>query len=136
MATSGTDMVDPEAQFLMELRMKSKRRSIEHDNNGAEEDEAVDYEGELEWDKYKENVRPLKRGRNVKILNDALKSHSLPSLKQSLLLTRRYPLILLLLLVSICLNWILIDLICWLIRKMIEAINHYAGDDPLRPWLE
>lgn len=110
MATSGTDMVDPETQFLMELRMKSKRRGIELDNNGIEADEEDDGdEGELEWDKYKENVRPLKRGRNVKILNDALKSNSLLSLKQSLLLTR---------------------------RKMIEAINNYAGDDPLQPWLE
>ncbi|KAJ8433531.1 hypothetical protein Cgig2_018084 [Carnegiea gigantea] len=90
MATSGTDMVDPETQFLMELRMKSKRRGIELDNNGVEADEEDDGdEGELEWDKYKENVRPLKRGRNVKILNDALKSNSLLSLKQSLLLTRR-----------------------------------------------
>lgn len=29
-----------------------------------------------EWELYKENVRPLKRGRNVRLLNHALKSQS------------------------------------------------------------
>ncbi|KAL8172352.1 hypothetical protein V2J09_024156, partial [Rumex salicifolius] len=62
-----------------------------------------------EWELYKENVRPLKRGRNVKILNEALKSHSNIQLKKSLLQTR---------------------------RKLIEGIDEYKGDDPLKPWLE
>ncbi|GMH04986.1 hypothetical protein Nepgr_006826 [Nepenthes gracilis] len=65
-----------------------------------------------EWEMFKENVRPLKRGRNVKLLNDALKSHShmnMSQLKNSLLQTR---------------------------RKLVEAIDEYKGDDPLNPWLE
>lgn len=44
-----------------------------------------------EWELYKENVRPLKRGRNVRLLNDALKSHTDIQLKKSLLHNRRYP---------------------------------------------
>lgn len=62
-----------------------------------------------EWELYKENVRPLKRGRNVKVLNEALKSHSNIQLRKSLLETR---------------------------RKLIEAVDEYKGDDPLKPWLE
>lgn len=43
-----------------------------------------------EWELFKENVRPLKRGRNVGLLNQALKSHSSDlQLKKSLLDTRR-----------------------------------------------
>ncbi|GAB4837623.1 hypothetical protein Ancab_002472 [Ancistrocladus abbreviatus] len=61
-----------------------------------------------EWEMFKENVRPLRRGRNVKLLNDALKSNSDIRLKNSLLRTR---------------------------RELIEAIDEYKGDDPLQPWL-
>lgn len=43
-----------------------------------------------EWELFKENVRPLKRGRNVRLLNDALKSHTNNHLKKSLLETRRF----------------------------------------------
>uniref|UniRef100_A0A6M2FCN5 BUB1 N-terminal domain-containing protein n=1 Tax=Populus davidiana TaxID=266767 RepID=A0A6M2FCN5_9ROSI len=62
-----------------------------------------------EWELFKENVRPLKRGRNVGLLNQALKSHSDYQLKRSLLDTR---------------------------RKLVEAIDEYEGDDPLLPWIE
>ncbi|KAI6690702.1 hypothetical protein NL676_027530 [Syzygium grande] len=62
-----------------------------------------------EWELFKENVRPLKRGRNVNLLNDALKSHTDNHLKKSLLDKR---------------------------RKLIEAIDEYKGDDPLQSWLE
>ncbi|XP_072968801.1 mitotic spindle checkpoint protein BUBR1 [Typha angustifolia] len=62
-----------------------------------------------EWELYKENVRPLKRGRNVSLLNHALKSHHNPALRSQLHLTR---------------------------RRMIEAIDEYQGDDPLQPWLD
>ncbi|KAI3459913.1 hypothetical protein Pfo_016576 [Paulownia fortunei] len=62
-----------------------------------------------EWELFKENVRPLKRGRNVRLLNHALKSHSQSQLKNSLLHNR---------------------------RRLIEAIDEYTGDDPLQPWLE
>ncbi|XP_061966762.1 mitotic spindle checkpoint protein BUBR1-like [Populus nigra] len=62
-----------------------------------------------EWELFKENVRPLKRGRNVGLLNQALKYHSDYQLKRSLLDTR---------------------------RKLIEAIDEYEGDDPLLPWIE
>ncbi|XP_057502798.1 mitotic spindle checkpoint protein BUBR1 isoform X1 [Actinidia eriantha] len=62
-----------------------------------------------EWELFKENVRPLKRGRNVRLLNDALKSQTDHQLKKSLLHNR---------------------------RKMVEAIDEYKGDDPLKPWLE
>lgn len=43
-----------------------------------------------EWELFKENVKPIKRGRNVTLLNQALKSHSDSQLKKSLLHTRRY----------------------------------------------
>ncbi|KAH7839692.1 hypothetical protein Vadar_007395 [Vaccinium darrowii] len=62
-----------------------------------------------EWELFKENVKPMKRGRNVRLLNDALKSHSDSQLKKSLLQTR---------------------------RRLVEAIDEYKGDDPLQPWLE
>ncbi|XP_021717798.1 mitotic spindle checkpoint protein BUBR1 [Chenopodium quinoa] len=95
------EIMDPESQFLMEMRLKSKRP------HQSEEDEQDD--DEFEWDNYKENVRPLKRGRNIKILNESLKSHSNIPLKHSLLLNR---------------------------RKLIAAIDEYEGDDPLQPWLQ
>lgn len=62
-----------------------------------------------EWELYKENVRPLKRGRNVELLNEALKAQADNSLKKSLIETR---------------------------RKFLDAIDEYKGDDPLRPWLD
>lgn len=62
-----------------------------------------------EWELFKENVRPLKRGRNVRLLNEALRSSTDSHLKQSLLHHR---------------------------RKLIEAIDEYKGEDPLQPWLE
>lgn len=42
-----------------------------------------------EWELFKENVRPLKRGRNVRLLNHALKSNSHSQVKSSLLHHRR-----------------------------------------------
>lgn len=42
-----------------------------------------------EWELFKENVRPLKRGRNVRLLNHALKSNSHSQIKNSLLHNRR-----------------------------------------------
>lgn len=42
-----------------------------------------------EWELFKENVRPLKRGRNVNLLNHALKSQTDFQLKKSLLDHRR-----------------------------------------------
>ncbi|KAL3845924.1 hypothetical protein ACJIZ3_003327 [Penstemon smallii] len=62
-----------------------------------------------EWELFKENVRPLKRGRNVSLLNHALKSQTDSQLKKSLLLNR---------------------------ARLIEAIDEYKGEDPLQPWLE
>lgn len=43
-----------------------------------------------EWELFKENVRPLKRGRNVNLLNNALKSSTDYQLKKSLLDKRRF----------------------------------------------
>ena len=43
-----------------------------------------------EWELFKENVRPLKRGRNVKLLNDSLKSHADIQIRNSLIDNRRY----------------------------------------------
>ncbi|KAB2631967.1 mitotic spindle checkpoint protein BUBR1 [Pyrus ussuriensis x Pyrus communis] len=62
-----------------------------------------------EWELFKENVRPLKRGRKVSILNEALKVHNDNQLKISRLDQR---------------------------RLLIQAIDEYKGEDPLHPWLE
>ncbi|KAL0288227.1 UNVERIFIED_CONTAM: Mitotic spindle checkpoint protein BUBR1 [Sesamum angustifolium] len=43
-----------------------------------------------EWELFKENVRPLKRGRDVRLLNHALKSHSHSQTKNSLLQNRSF----------------------------------------------
>ena len=59
--------IDPETEFLA-----SKRK------NGNE------------WETFKENVRPLKRGRNVNLLNHALNSHTDNELKKSLMEQRRF----------------------------------------------
>lgn len=79
-------LLDPETEFL------ASRRETGH-----------------EWELFKENVRPLKRGRNVALLNHSLKSHSHSHLRKSLLENR---------------------------RKLIEAIDRYQGDDPLQPWIQ
>lgn len=60
-------MLDPETEFLLLKRETGN-----------------------EWELFKENVRPLKRGRKVEILNGALKSHNHNHLKKSLLDQRRY----------------------------------------------
>ncbi|XP_022157258.1 mitotic spindle checkpoint protein BUBR1 [Momordica charantia] len=78
--------LDPETEFIL-----SKRKT------------------QNDWELFKENVRPLKRGRNISILNNALKSHTDNHLKKSLLDNR---------------------------RKLIEAIDEYQGDDPLQPWIK
>ncbi|OWM81141.1 hypothetical protein CDL15_Pgr007172 [Punica granatum] len=62
-----------------------------------------------EWELFKENVRPLKRGRKVDALNEGLKSQSDNHLRKSLNEKR---------------------------RQLIKAIDDYEGDDPLQPWLE
>ncbi|KAJ0240132.1 Mitotic spindle checkpoint protein BUBR1 [Hirschfeldia incana] len=62
-----------------------------------------------EWELFKENVRPLKRGRNVRLLNHALKSHTDHQLRKTLVEKR---------------------------RKLIEDIDEYEGDDPLFPWIQ
>ncbi|CAI9115319.1 OLC1v1016193C1 [Oldenlandia corymbosa var. corymbosa] len=62
-----------------------------------------------EWELFKENVRPLKRGRKVAVLNNALKSHITTASHRSLLENR---------------------------RRLIQAIDEYQGDDPLQPWLQ
>lgn len=80
------ERLDPETEFLLSKRQTGN-----------------------EWELFKENVRPLKRGRKVELLNDALKSHNDNQLKKSLLENR---------------------------RRLIEAIDEYKGEDPLQPWLE
>ncbi|KAF3557265.1 hypothetical protein F2Q69_00017224 [Brassica cretica] len=62
-----------------------------------------------EWELFKENVRPLKRGRNIRLLNHALKSHCDHQLRKTLIEKR---------------------------RKLIEEIDEYDGDDPLFPWIK
>ncbi|XP_020237517.1 mitotic spindle checkpoint protein BUBR1 [Cajanus cajan] len=86
MAEGEIQKVDPETEFLA-----SKRTSGN------------------EWEIFKENVRPLKRGRNVNLLNHALSSHTHHTLRKTLLQQR---------------------------RKLIEAIDEYQGHDPLLPWLQ
>ncbi|OMO99710.1 BUB1-related protein [Corchorus capsularis] len=63
----------------------------------------------VEWELFKENVRPLKRGRNIELLNHSLKAHVNDQVKKSLLQNR---------------------------RRLIEAIDEYRGEDPLQPWLD
>lgn len=62
-----------------------------------------------EWELFKENVRPLKRGRDVRLLNDSLRSQTDNQLKKLLVQKR---------------------------RELIEAIDKYEGDDPLDPWIQ
>ncbi|KAG9134235.1 hypothetical protein Leryth_019177 [Lithospermum erythrorhizon] len=58
---------------------------------------------------YKENVRPLKRGRKIDLLNHALKSTTDVKIKKGLIEKR---------------------------RNLIQEIDQYQGDDPLQPWLD
>ncbi|XP_078443504.1 BUB1-related (BUB1: budding uninhibited by benzymidazol 1) [Wolffia australiana] len=78
--------VDPETEFLYSKRQTGN-----------------------EWELFKENVRPLKRGRKVDLLNESLKSQSDTALRKSLLEKR---------------------------RRLIGAIDEYDGEDPLQPWLD
>ncbi|KFK31015.1 hypothetical protein AALP_AA6G057300 [Arabis alpina] len=85
-AVTRVEISDPESEFL-----------------------ASKQETGFEWELFKENVRPLKRGRNVRLLNHALKSHTDHQLTKTLIDKR---------------------------RKLIEAIDEYDGDDPLFPWIQ
>lgn len=42
-----------------------------------------------EWEMFKENIRPLKRGRNISMLNRSLKAQIDPKFKSQLVQTRR-----------------------------------------------
>ncbi|KAF8108836.1 hypothetical protein N665_0104s0150 [Sinapis alba] len=86
MAETRVEITDPETEFF------SSKQETGH-----------------EWELFKENVRPLKRGRNVRLLNHALKSHSNHQLRKTLFEKR---------------------------RKLIEEIDEYDGDDPLFPWIK
>nr|XP_043634191.1 mitotic spindle checkpoint protein BUBR1 [Erigeron canadensis] len=88
--------MDPETEFLL----LSKTRRIPEIRSGTAGNE---------WELFKENVRPVKRGRNVNLLNQSLKSHSDSHIRDSLLHTR---------------------------TKLIQAIDEYEGEDPLQPWLQ
>lgn len=61
------EYLDPETEFLLSKREMGN-----------------------EWELFKENVRPLKRGRKVELLNHSLKSHNHNLLKTSLLDNRRF----------------------------------------------
>ena len=61
------ERLDPETEFLLSKRQTGN-----------------------EWELFKENVRPLKRGRRLELLNDALKPHNDNQLKKYLLENRRF----------------------------------------------
>eukprot|EP00250_Pteridium_aquilinum_P009003 c18374_g1_i2 orf=106-1164(+) len=63
----------------------------------------------MEWELSKENVQPLKEGRNVEKLNASLKARVEAPLKNKISEDH---------------------------RKMVDAIDAYTGDDPLQPWIE
>lgn len=111
------EKLDPETEFLV-----SKRKTGN------------------EWEMFKENVRPLKRGRNVNLLNHALNSHNDNQLKQSLLDNRRFSfftsLFILDFIIVFYFNLTVFFHRSFPFRKLIEAIDEYKGDDPLLPWLE
>jgi hypothetical protein len=88
------ERLDPETEFLL-----SKRQTG------------------TEWELFKENVRPLKRGRKVEILNGALKSHNDNRLKKSLLEHRR----------SIFLLWWNSLIIAYYFRFFINFLNWGLG---------
>lgn len=76
-------------------RRRRRRRPTEMENvlmDPETEFLASKQETGNEWELFKENVRPLKRGRNISLLNDALKCHSDFQLKKSLLDKRRFAL--------------------------------------------
>ncbi|KAL5707326.1 non-specific serine/threonine protein kinase [Ranunculus cassubicifolius] len=85
-ASSPVVLLDPETEYLLSSKSTG-----------------------FEWELQKENVRPLKRGRNINLLNHALKSQTDNQLLKSLLEKR---------------------------RRLIEEIDKYEGEDPLQPWLE
>lgn len=66
MAEDEIERLDPETEYLMSTRRAGN-----------------------EWEMFKENVRPLKRGRNINLLNTALNAHNHNRLKKSLLDNRR-----------------------------------------------
>ena len=74
--------VDPETAFLQKQRRRLREAEVEDGSAVAT--------GGFEWEVYKENVRPLTRGRNVKLLNHALRSQTDRHLQASLLGTRRH----------------------------------------------
>lgn len=63
----------------------------------------------MEWELSKENVQPLKEGRNVEKLNASLKARVEGPMKSKI--SEEH-------------------------RKMVEAIDAYTGNDPLQPWIE
>ncbi|KAI5070613.1 hypothetical protein GOP47_0014956 [Adiantum capillus-veneris] len=63
----------------------------------------------MEWELSKENVQPLKEGRNVEKLNASLKARVEVAWKSKI--SEEH-------------------------RQMVEAIDIYSGDDPLQPWIE
>lgn len=77
--------------------------------NREAESSMSEQDGGHEWEIYKENVKPLKEGRKIKLLNQALKAQQRSSFKNSFRDER---------------------------RKLIQAIDDYSGDDPLKPWIE
>ncbi|CAH8313350.1 unnamed protein product [Eruca vesicaria subsp. sativa] len=85
MAETRVEISDPESEFF-----------------------ASNQETGKEWELYKENERPLKGGRNVNLLKQALKSHTDHHLRKSLIEKR---------------------------RKLIED-EEYNGNDPLFPWIQ
>lgn len=122
---------DPEGAFLLLQRIVER----EGDGAGAGAGTAAGFE----WELHKENVRPLKRGRNTKLLNRALKAQVDRDLKASLLQTRRYFSLFSRVFFQVpslrkINHHFLLGSIR--IRRMIEAIDEYHGEDPLQPWLE
>ncbi|TYK19915.1 mitotic spindle checkpoint protein BUBR1 [Cucumis melo var. makuwa] len=104
--------LDPETEFLC-----SKRKT------------------QNDWELFKENVKPLKRGRNITILNNALKSHTDNHIKKSLLENRRFSPFSISSTSTVLVPSSL-SVLRYSFRKLIEAIDDYKGDDPLQPWLE
>lgn len=90
----------------------------------------------FEWELFKENVRPLKRGRNVRLLNHALKSHSHHQLTNDLLEKRRFTASNFRIWDSIRYQLFSSVFVSVIIRKLIESIDEYDGDDPLFPWIQ
>ncbi|XP_042400357.1 uncharacterized protein LOC121990249 [Zingiber officinale] len=96
-----TTQADLEGAFLLLHRIMER----EEDGVGAAAGKTAGSSGSCT----RKNVRPLKCGRNTKLLNRALKVQVDRDLKASVFQTS---------------------------RRMIEAIDEYQGEDPLQPWLE